>query len=134
MNFQGRRFELLTQILREQSMFELIKRLTRFIGFPYQVNPYQKRSTDVIADDTRETTLAFFQTRQLFCLTVTLFNLPTAATHLLCRRDIGLTQVVGHDIIRAPRRRHPENFHLLIFRELVEFDLFARGLLRSRPV
>ena len=110
-------------------MFELIKRLTRFIGFPHQVNPYQKRSTDVIADDTRETTLAFFQTRQLFCLTVTLFNLPAAATHLLCRRDIGLTQVVGHDIIRAPRRHHPENFHLLIFRELVEFDLFARGLL-----
>ena len=57
-------------------MFDLIKRLTGFISFPHQVNPYQERRTDVIADDTRETTLTFFQTRQLFRFTMKLFNLP----------------------------------------------------------
>ncbi|MCY3739510.1 MAG: hypothetical protein OXH00_00670 [Candidatus Poribacteria bacterium] len=53
---------MLTQILREHAMFDLIKGLTGFISFPHQVNPYKERSTDVIPHDTREATLAFFQT------------------------------------------------------------------------
>ena len=109
-------------------MFDLIQGLSGFISFPSQVNPNEKGSTDVIVDNTRQTTLAFFKSRQLFRFTVKLFNLPAAATRLLCRRDVRLTQVVGNDIIRALRRCHPENFHLVMFRELVEFDLFASSL------
>ena len=41
-------------------MFDLINRLTGFLGFSHQVNPNQERSIYVIADNTRQTTLDLF--------------------------------------------------------------------------
>ena len=93
-------------------MFNLVNGLTGLLGPAHQVNPNQKGTTDVVADNTRQTTLAFSQTRQLFGFTVKLFNLPATARHLLCRRDIRLTQVIRNDIIRAPSRRYPEKLSL----------------------
>ena len=109
-------------------MFNLIKRwFPFFISLTHQMHPNEKRRRKAIPNNTRQTTLAFFQTRQLFRLTVKLLNLPATATRLLCRRDIRLTQVVVNDIIRAPRsRRNPENFHFVAFGKTAYFDAFAR--------
>ena len=83
-------------------MLDLIKRLTGFMCLTHQVNPNQKRSTDVITNNTRKTALAFFKTCQLFGdLTVKLFNLPANVAHLPHDANAGLTQVVGRNIIRA---------------------------------
>ena len=80
-------------------MFDLIKCLPFFISLTYQVSPNQKRSSDVVANNTWKTTLVFFQTRQLFRITMKLFNLPAHVAHLLRDGHIGLTQGVGRNII-----------------------------------
>ena len=46
-------------------MLDLIKRLTRLMCLTHQVNPNQKRSTDMITNNTREMTLASFKSCQL---------------------------------------------------------------------
>ena len=50
-----------------------IKGLTRLISFTHQMAPNQKRRSNVIANNTRKTTLTTFQTCQLFRFAVKLF-------------------------------------------------------------
>ena len=63
-------------------MLDLIKRLPGLLCLTHQVAPNEKGSGDVIADNTRETTLAFFQPRQLFRFTMKTFNLPANIARL----------------------------------------------------
>ena len=66
------------------------------------MNPNKKRSGDVIANNTRETTL---ENRFPNLSPVSLHGeivQPSSAIHACCVSETSLTQVVGHDIIRAP--------------------------------
>ena len=59
-----------------------------------QTHPSQDGTTDVIAHDSRLTTLAAFQAGKLFGFTVKLLNFPTPAAHLLRGRRVVLSPVV----------------------------------------
>ena len=59
----------------------------------------------MISNNSGFTTLAAFQSSQLFGFTVKLLNLPTKATHLLYSLRVVLRYVIRHNIVRALRRR-----------------------------
>src|SRR5262245_42737689 len=96
-------------------MFELIHRAARLCCECFEPNPHQKRTTDMIALDTCLATLAAFQPGHLFAFPTHLLNFPAEATRLLCGRSGLLSQVVGHDVVRAVGRHHnPEQLHFVL--------------------
>lgn len=100
-----------------------------------QADPDQDGAPDVIAHDARLSALATFQARELFRLTMKLLNFPAPATHLLCSRRVGLSLVVGYDVVRALGGQHnPEQFHFIGFGKIFDFDDFAVGRFIRRPL
>lgn len=60
----------------------------------------------MVALDACQPTLATLNPSGLLGFTMKLLNLPTQATHLLYRRPVILSGVVGNDPIRALGRQH----------------------------
>ena len=109
-------------------MFELINRAAGLCRQFFESDPHQKRAADVIALDARRTALAAFQPGHLFAFAVPLLNLPTEAARLLCGLGGILSQVIGHDVVRAVgRHRHPEELHLMGVREPFDLDPLPVG-------
>ena len=104
-------------------MFELINRAAGLCRKCFESDPNQKRTADMMAVDARRTALATFQACHLFAFAVQLLTLPTEAARLLCGLGRILSQVIGHDRVRAVgRHRHPEELHRMIFREAFDLD------------
>ena len=104
-------------------MFDFINRLSCLISYLLESNPNQHYTTDVIANNPCQAALTPFNAGQLLCLAVKLLNLPPPVTRLLCNRSIVLSQVVGHNIIRAAiSRRDPEKFHLVMLGKASDFN------------
>src|SRR5262245_62243939 len=102
-------------------MFELINRAAGLYRKCFASDPHQKRAADVCALAARRTALAAFQPGHLFACAVQRLNLPTEAARLLCGLSGLLSQVSGHDVVRAVgRHRYPEELHLMSFREAVD--------------
>ena len=107
-------------------MFDLINRLLRFLGNLLEPDPYPDRAPNVVTDNSGLTTLATFQSSELFGLSVKLLNLPAQATHLLHGLRVVLSKIVGDDIVRAlGRQHHPEQFHFVVFGKALELHHFA---------
>ena len=88
----------------------------------------------MIALDTCLTALTAFQPRHLFACAMQLLNLPAEAARLLCRLRRVLSQVVGHDVVRAVGGdRDPESSHLMVFGEALDLDPLAAREFRLRP-
>ncbi len=117
---------MLTQVVIQETVLDLIDGLPRFDRDLLESYPDQDGTPDVIAHDARFAALTAFQTSDLFGLAMKLLNLPTPAVHLLNRRRLGLSRVVGHDVVRAlGRQRYSEQFHFVIFGEALDFDRLA---------
>jgi hypothetical protein len=64
----------------------------------------------------------------LFAFAVQLLDLPAKAARLLCGFCGILSQVVGHDKVRAVGRHlNPEQVHLMVFGKAFDFDPLAVG-------
>ena len=99
--------------------------LPRVIHYLLESNPNQHRTTDVIANNPCQAILTPFNAGQLLCLPAKLLNLLSPVTRLLGNRSVVLSQVVGHNIIRAPvTRRDPEKLHLVMFGKFSDFNPF----------
>ena len=86
-------------------MLEVINRLLCFIGNLLQTDPNQNGTRNVISNNSSFATLATFQSSQLLGFAMKLLNFPTEATHLSYGLRVVLRHVVGHNIVRALRRR-----------------------------
>lgn len=119
---------MLTQVVVQQPMFDAIDGLLSLARNIGQANPYQHGASNVIALDTRFSTLVSFDAGQLFDFAVKLLNFPAHATHLLCGIQRILRQVVGDDPVRAVgRHRNREQFDLVGVRKSFDLDHFAMG-------
>src|SRR5512138_232315 len=86
-------------------MLEMINGFLCFIRNLFETNPNQNSTGNMVSDDSGFATLTTFQPGQLFGFSVKLLDLPTKATHLLYSLRVVLRHVVGHNIVRALRRR-----------------------------
>lgn len=86
-------------------MFEVINSSLGFIRDLFQTYPNQNSTGNMVSDNSRFAALTTFQPSQLFGFSVKLLDLPTKATHLLYSLRVVLRHVVGHNIVRALRRR-----------------------------
>lgn len=119
-------FKLLAQVIVQQSVFELVNRLPCLLCQSVEPYPNQESTTDVVALHSGFAALTSLQSRHLFALAVQLLNFPAAATHLLCGRRRILSQIVGHNEIRAVGRHHdPETLHFVLFGKAFDFDALA---------
>jgi hypothetical protein len=125
---------LLTQVIRQQIMFNSINRSLCFLSDLFQPHPNQDSTTDMVSDNPGFSTLASLQPGKLLGLPMKLLNLPAQATHFLYSLCIVLSQIVGYDIVRAlGRQHHPEQFHFVIFWKAFDFHDFAVLLFYFRP-
>lgn len=77
----------------------------------------------MITLNTRLTTLAAFQSGDLFAFAVKLLDLPTKAARLLCRQRGILSGIVRHDPVCAVGRHlNPEQAHLMVIGKALEVD------------
>ena len=103
----------MAQIIGQQSVLDLIDRPVSFVCELFETNPDEKRTTNMIADDPDFPALASFDASQLLGLIVKLLDLPAHASHFLDDLRVVLSQVVGHEIVRAlGRQHHPRDFTL----------------------
>ena len=86
-------------------MFEAINRLLGLIGNLLEPHPNQNGAGNVISNYSGFSALTTFQSSQLLGFAVKLLDLPTKAAHLLYDLRVVLHHVIGHDIVRALRRR-----------------------------
>ena len=93
---------MLSQIVRQQPVFETINGLLSLIGNLLQTNPNQESAGDVISDNPGLATLATFQAGQLLGFAMKLLNLPTKAAYFLYGLGVVLSHVIGHNLVRAP--------------------------------
>ena len=118
--------ELLTQIIIQQAVFELINGLTGLSCQVFKSNPDQQSTADMVALNAGFATLTTFQTCNLFAFSVQLLDFPAEATHLLGRLRGLSSRIIGHDPIRAMGRHlNPETLHLMVFGKTFDLDLFA---------
>src|SRR4051794_2928379 len=126
---------MVAQVIRQQAVLDLIDGAVRIVSHLLEPHPDQNSTADVIAYDACPTALAALQTGDLLGLAVKLLNLPPQATHLSYGLRVVLSQVVGHDIVRALGRQHDaEQFHLVVLGKVLDLDEFALSLLLGRPV
>lgn len=86
-------------------MFEVINGFLGFIRNLFQAYPNQNSTGNMVSDNASFATLTTFEPSQLFGFSVKLLDLPTQATHFLYSLRVVLRHVVGHNIVRALRRR-----------------------------
>lgn len=125
---------MLAEIIIEQTMFDLIEILVRFVGHLFEPDTDRDGAADIVAQDAGSAALAAFQSGELYGFPVKLLNLPAQAAHLLYRLLVSLSQIVGHDIVRALGRQHdPEQFHFVLLRKAFEPHPFALLPFAFRP-
>lgn len=88
-------------------MFDLVERTLRLSRDVGQADLHQHGAGDMVSLDTRLAALATLKTLELLDLAVKLLDLPARATRILCRRRRVLSEVVGHDPVRAVARFRP---------------------------
>src|SRR5260370_1086146 len=70
--------------------------------------------------------LATLKTRELLELAMKLLDLPAQAARVLCRRRGILSEVVGHNPVRAVcRHLDPEQLHFVVFGKALDFNRLA---------
>src|SRR5260370_9772883 len=70
--------------------------------------------------------LATLKTRELLELAMKLLDLPAQAARVLCRRRGILSEVVGHNPVRAGcTHLDPEQLHFVAFGQSLDFDRLA---------
>jgi hypothetical protein len=75
----------------------------------------------MVSDNSGFTTLTVFQPGQLFGFAVKLLDFPTQAAHRLYSLRVVLRHGVGHNIVRAPGRKHySEELHFMLTSRLSE--------------
>ncbi len=117
---------MLNQVIRQLPELDLINRPSGLISQFFEPTPHSHRTGDVVALDSCHATLATLKARHLFGFAVQLLNLPPDGTHPLRVSRRVLSQVVGHDIIRAVWRDHePEQLQAMTFREIFDVDILA---------
>src|SRR5450756_384593 len=115
-------------------MLDSINRSFCFLGNLFETHPYQNGTANVISDNPSLAALTSFQSSNLLGFPVKLLNLPTQAAHILYGLNIILSQVVRYDIIRAlGRQHHPEQFHFMVFRKILDLYDFAMLLFWFGP-
>jgi hypothetical protein len=92
---------LATQIIRQQTMYDLINGLMSFLSDLSESGLNQDSTADLVSDNPGFTTLATFTTGKLLGFSMKLLDLPTEATRFLYSLCIVLSQVVGNDILHA---------------------------------
>jgi len=131
-HFNLRRFKLIFQISRQQTMLNLINRSVCLISNFFETYPDQYRTADMISHNTGFPTLTSSDSCKLPGFAVKLLNLPTNAAHLSYSRRIILSNVVCNNIVRAPGRQHnPEQFHFMIFRKILYLQDLQMSPFRS---
>ena len=107
-------------------MFDLIERapgLSRDVG---QTNPHEHGAGDMVSLNARLAALAALKPRELLELTVKLLDLPAQATRIVCRQRRVLSEVVGHDPVRAVcRHLDPEQCHPVMLRKSLDLNCLA---------
>jgi len=107
-------------------VFDLIERpfrLSRDVG---QTDPHQHGAGDMVSLDACLAALATLKTRELLELAMKLLDLPAQAARVLCRRRGILSEVVGHNPVRAVcRHLDPEQLHFVVFGKALDFDRLA---------
>jgi len=99
-----------------------------------ETNPDEHGTSNMITNNASKATLTTFKTSELLGFSVKLLNFPTQAAHLLSGRRVILSQVVGHDKVRALSRQHkPEEFHAMSLGKVLDLDQFAMCLLVLIP-
>ena len=110
----------------EHFVFDLIERtlcLPRDVG---QTDPHQHGAGNMVSLDARLAALAFLKARQLLDFAVKLLDLPAQAARNFSSLRGVLSQVVGHDPVRAVcRHLDPEQFHFVMFRKALDLDRLA---------
>ena len=115
-------------------MFELIHRATSLCREFLEPDPDEESTANVITLDARLAALAAFQPGDLFAFAVQLLDLPAEAARLLCRLRGILSQVVGHNVVRAVGRHlNPEQLHLVVFGKAFDLDALAVGQVLCAP-
>ena len=117
---------MLTHIVREYILFDLIDRFPHFLGHLFQSYPDQDGIPNVIPHGPGLAALTALDSGYLFGFAVKLLNLPAPAAHLLYRSRRVLSPIVRHDVVRASgRRRDPEPFHFMLLRKPTNLDRLA---------
>ena len=73
----------------------------RFNRHPFETNPNQNGTANVVSDDSRIATLVSFNTGQLLGFSVKLLDFPAKAAHILYDLHLVLSHLVRHDIVRV---------------------------------
>src|SRR6476661_5572614 len=103
--------KLLMEVVIQLSKFQPIDCLFHLIGDGFQSGPYQHGYGYVIALAALFTTLAAFNTGGLLVFAVKLLHLPADAALSFCGFRALLSDIIGHDIIRAlSSERYPQQF------------------------
>ena len=114
------------EVVVQQRMLDAVDGLAGLASHIGQANPDQHGTSNMIALDSSLAALAAFDTRELFDLAMKLLDLPADATHFLRRIRRILSQIVGHDPVRAVgRHRDPEQLHLVILGKALDLDALA---------
>jgi hypothetical protein len=95
---------LLHEVIISQTVLELRHRATCLCREYFAPDPHQQRTAEMMALEARLAALAAFQPGHLCACAVQLLHLPADAARLLCGRGGILSQVVGHDVVRAVGR------------------------------
>ena len=95
--------------------------------------PGEYRAADVVSLGAGLAALAFLHPQHLLAFPVVLLDFPADAAHVLDRDGGILGMVVGGYVFRAVCRRNPEQFHLVIHWESVDFDELAAQHFVAEP-
>ena len=107
-------------------MFELVDGSPGLGGQVFEACPHEEGAGDVVALDAGLAALAGLQPRGLLGFAMRLLDLPAEAARLARRLRRILSQVVGHDPVRAVGGHlDPEQAQLVLFGKAVDFDGFA---------
>ncbi len=114
---------MLSEVIIQQAVFELIHRAACLCREFFEPNPYQKNTADMITLDARLAALAAFQPGYLSPFAVQLLDLPAEAAHLMCGFRGILSLIVGHNVVRAVGRHlNPEQLHFVVFGKAFDLD------------
>lgn len=116
-------------------MFQLINRCLTVVSELFEPKPNQACCRNMVALASVGSALALGNARKLLFFAVKLLDLPTQAALIVSILRGILRQVVGYQPLRAVGGDlYPEQPHLDIEREFVQFDQFALLPLDVRPI
>ena len=134
MHLDSRGAKLRTQIVIQQALLQLVDGGSGVVSDSLETYPDEHGTSDMVALNAGQPTLATFNPGGLLGFTVKLLNLPTEGTHLLSVFGRILSGIVGSDKVRALRRKHqPEQLHLMACREILDMHPPAVLFFSLRP-